>query len=426
MKRPTRHHVGPVDRNYSISLYSPRTITVLSSAGTVISSSTTPVEHRQAQLVVNNPWRQQKPAKLTPTARSLKHWRRDYPIMAQRVYNPSNGRTTVTTGPHFQAINSEWNRRYLNPTWAARDEQLRTEAVLEAMTKVKDQKWNAGVALAESAGVVQMASDFMNLITKTRKALRKGDYSKAYSDFRKKTNYMSYPAWKRKYWKDIRHVQSVREAKHIPQGWLYYHFGIAPTLSDIANAVEAHSTATADLLYSGALYVTGYAKETTKSTEFYVGGHMEHNVLRSVRVIIGVRPKSYLAAKASELGVTNPVEALWNRAPWSWAVDYFTSFGKWLSVLDTSYGWNWDEKWVESWRVVAASTWTPVSQGNTSYYPIQKGSIRYKHVDRRVRGDMYGPMGSILPQFKRRGPSVQQFSTLFSAFASAMRIPIRP
>jgi len=155
-------------------------------------------------------------------------------------------------------------------------------------------------------------------------------------------------------------------------------------------------------------------------------GHLEYNMLRSVRVIIGVRPKNYLLAKASELGVTNPVEALWNRAPWSWAVDYFTSFGKWLSVLDTSLGWTWDEKWVESWRVVASSTWTPVSQGKVSFYPVEKGSIRHKNINRKVRGDLYGPMGSILPQFKRRGPSVQQYSTLFSAFASAMRIPIRP
>lgn len=346
--------------------------------------------------------------------------------MTRRVYSPSNGRTTVTHGPIFEAINGEWNRRYLSPTWTANDEQLRTEAVIDAMTKVKDQKWNAGVALAESAGVAQMTADFMSLVTRTRKALRKGDFEQAYRDFRKKTNYMSYPAWKRKYWKDVRHVRSVREAQHIPKGWLYYHFGIAPTLSDIADAANAHSTALADLAYAGAMYVTGYAKQTTKTTEMYAGGHMEHNVLRSVRVTIGVRPKNYLVAKASELGVTNPVEALWNWGPWSWAVDYVANIGDWLSVLDTSLGWNWDEKWAESFRVVANSTWTPVSQGNISYYPVVKGIIRHKRIDRRVRGDMYGPMGSILPQFKRRGPSVQQFSTLFSAFASSMRIPIRP
>jgi len=425
LKRPPRHHIGPVNRNYSITLPSEKTSTVYRSNGVVESVTNSKPEHRAAQLTVNNPWRQQKPAKLTPTARTLNHWRRDVPIMTVTTRGPG-GRYTVAIGPHNAPIDGEWSRRYLSPTYGTYDEQLRTEAVLEAMTKVKDQKWNAGVALAESAGVVQMASDFMSLITRTRKALRKGETAKAYRDFRKKTKYMSYPAWRQKYWKDVNHVRSVREAKHIPTGWLYYHFGIAPTLSDIADAAEAHSTAIADLLYSGALYVTGYAKQTTKTAETYMYGHLEYNMLRSVRVIIGVRPKNYLLAKASELGVTNPVEALWNRAPWSWAVDYFTSFGKWLSVLDTSLGWTWDEKWVESWRVVASSTWTPVSQGKVSFYPVEKGSIRHKNINRKVRGDLYGPMGSILPQFKRRGPSVQQYSTLFSAFASAMRIPIRP
>lgn len=426
MKRPHRKHIGPVNRNYNITLPSDKTVTVYRSNGTVESVTNTRQEHRAAALTVNNPWRQQKPAKLTPTARTLNHWRRDIPIMTVTTRGLSGGRYSVAVGPHNAPISGEWNRRYLSPTYYTYDEQLRTEAVLEAMTKVKDQKWNAGVALAESAGVVQMATDLMSLVTRTRTALRKGEFAKAYRDFRKKTKYMSYPEWKRKYWAEVRHVRSVRESQHIPSGWLYYHFGIAPTLSDIADAAEAHSTATADLLYSGALYVTGYAKQTTKQAEKYANGHLEYNVLRSVRVIIGVRPKSYLLAKASELGVTNPVEALWNRAPWSWAVDYFTSFGKWLSVLDTSLGWEWDDKWVESWRVVASSTWTPQSTPNITFYPPEKGRITHKNIDRKVRGDLYGPMGSILPRFKRRGPSLQQFSTLLSAFAVSMRIPIRP
>lgn len=426
MGYPTRKHIGPVDRNYSVNLRASKTSTVYNSDGTVRTINVFDEEHRAAQFVVNNPWRQQKPAKLTPTARTLNHWKRLTPVMTVTTTGQAAGRYTVASGPHFAPISSEWNRRYLSPNYYTYDEQLRTEAILHAITKVKDQKWNAGVALAESAGVVQMATDLMGLVTRTRTALRKGEFEQAYRDFRAKTKYMSYPAWKRKYWQDVRHVRSVRESQRIPKGWLYYHFGIAPTLSDIADAAEAHSTAVADLAFGGALTVTGYAKQTTKVGEPFMNGHMQYNVLRSVRVVLGVRPKGYLLAKASELGVTNPVEALWNWAPWSWAVDYFTSFGKWLSVLDTSLGWTWDEKWVESWRVVATSTWTPISQGNVKYYPVQKGSIHHKNIDRKVRGDLYGPMGSILPRFKRRGPSVQQYSTLLSAFASSMRIPIRP
>lgn len=426
-----RRGKGPNDRNYNVALTSDLLTVVYNSNGTVRSASSSKAAHRSARLTVDNPWRPKKPRGLDPTARSLNWWRVINPIVKTTTVG-SAGRITVTTGPHTAPLAAEWNRWYLSTPVTGSDEQLRTEAILEALAKVKDQKWNAGVALAESSGVAKMAMDAMALIVRTRTALRKGEFAKAYRDFRKQTRYMSYPAWKRKYWAEVRHVRSVREAQHIPSGWLYYHFGIKPTLNDISDATLALQTNLVDLLYGRALFVRGYAKETTKHRENFksgksYNGFLQRDVLRSVRVTIRVRPKSYMVAKLSELGVTNPPEAVYNAIPFSWVLDYFTSFGSWLGALDTSLGWEFADTWSEAWRTTAKSTFTPVSNASITYgYPLEAGTISWKNVTRKVRGDLYGPMGSILPQWKRRGPSTQQLSNMLSVLATSMRVTIRP
>nr|UUW20983.1 MAG: maturation protein [ssRNA phage SRR6960799_10] len=420
--------LGPRNRNFDIYLKAERRLISLRNYVPTGTVQVVDAEHRGAQLRVNNPWRQQKPATLDPTARTLNYWKRVYPYLDYTTAVGSGGYHTRSVGPWPDALNSEWNARYLSPIYGQWDEQLRTEAILDALSKVKDQKWNAGVALAESEGVAQMAVDCMQLIAKTRTALRKGDFGKAYSDFRRKTNYMSYPAWKRKYWNDIRHVQSVRRSQDIPKGWLYYHFGIAPTIADISDAAEAHQTNLADLLYQSAPFVVGYAKQTYRTSTMRSFAKVDYSFLRSVRVKIRLTPKNTMVGKLSELGLTNPPEALYNRVPFSWVVDYFSTFGDWLGALDTSLGWNFADKWEECWRVNATSLIIPVNgySGVKIAYPSEKGIIRHKNITRNVRGDLYGPMGSILPTWKRRGPSAGQISNLLSVLATSMRATVRP
>lgn len=423
------HLGGPVNRNFNVSLLQDRLRVTYRPDGSVESNELTRQEHRSAALTVNNPWRA-KPAKLTPTARTLNHWRRECGVTRVTTRGPG-GRYTITDGPHTEPITMEWIRRYLSPTYRTYDEQLRTEAILEALQAVKDQKWNAGVSIAESAGVAKMAVDAMNLVVRTRNGLRKAEFGRVYEEFRRRTKAKPYPTWRRENWQKVRHIKSIRESQHIPSGWLYYHFGIKPTLDEIDGAVAAYGSRLADLAFQKALFTRGYSKHTHKQVEQLAkssyAGTMEYEWLRSIRVIIGVRPKNFALSKLSELGVTNPPEAVYNAIPFSWLVDYFTSFGDWLSVLDTSLGWEFDDKWVESWRVVASSKFTPASSDRVTYgYPPTKCSISHKNINRVVRGDLYGPMGSILPQFKRKGPSLQQISNLLSVLSSSMRVPIRP
>jgi hypothetical protein len=316
------------------------------------------------------------------------------------------------------------------------NEQLRTEAILQALSAVKDQKWNAGVMIAESRGVAQMAMDLMSLVARTRTLIKKGDFRAAYRNFRKaKPDVMSYPAWRRKHWAEVRHVQSVRRASKIPQGWLYYHFGIKPTINDISAMVDDFSRRKAEMAFEYGGIARGYARHTIRQKgnlqlfnyspcEY---GDYEHLVVRSVRVAIGVRPKPSFIGRLSTLGITNPPEALYNGMPFSWLLDYFTSLGDWLSVLDSNVGFIWDTHWTESWRTIYQSKFTPRSGPGVSYkWPVAPDYATRKDVNRVVRGDLYGPMGSILPQMKRKGPSAQQYSNLLSVVSTLFQGTIRP
>lgn len=384
------------------------------------------IESRRASLTVNNPYRSKKPPGLwPPTARTLTH---DLRINGTGTYRYTNqaGLRLYTIGVAEglnDVINSTAN--YMLP--AGLDERLRTEAIFDAMSKVKDQQWNAGVMLAEANGVVTMIEDFGNLIIRTRSALRTRRYKQAYREYRQATRSDSYPLWRRKYENELRKTKrgraELKRKADIPRTWLYYHFGIAPTVNDISTAINQIGMGSVDSPFDMGGYVTGYAKETMKkqafngNSTFGRAGMMYFDTLRSVRVSIRVAPKPTFLNRLSKFGVTNPPEALWNRAPFSWVVDYFTTFGDWVSLLDVGLGWQFADKWTESFRTVRQCKM--VYQRSGSYIPIgmKPATWNYKTINRVVRGDLYGPMGSVLPTLKRRGPSVQKISNLLSVIA---------
>lgn len=434
-----RAKCGPRDRNYNETLEGDVTYTVYR-AGSLYSFNTFRREHRQARLQVNNPYRASKPRGLEPTERNLRHHIRKAPVVDWQSaqvpfaeFPPSIGWSSRYQGPHTDAMYDEWNARYLTPTWGEYDEQLRTEAVLEALTRLKDQKWNAGVALAESQGVAEMATDALALVVRTREALRKGDFKDAYTKFRGKiagnhrlkAEVLDYPAWRRKYWQDVRHAESVRRSAKIPKGWLYYNFAIAPTLADISDAADAHQTKLADLLYGETPFVSGYARQTYRDSIMRAGHfRCDFSALRSVRVKIGVRPRNFVLAKMSELGLTNLPEAAYNRMPFSWVFDYFSTLGEWLSALDSSVGWHLSDSWEECWRIKASTIITPVSTDLDHFtWPLDRGFIKHKDVTRDIRTDLYGPMGSILPTFNRRVPSLKKFTNLLSVLSLMGKVP---
>jgi len=435
-KRVPRYHFpAKADRNYNVLInahldvqYERPTVGLESGWDTSLMSVS-----KVGKLVVSETVRRPKKANLTvPTARSLRHDRYVAGHGGRYTWLNTGWDLYRLRGVESQNVYATIINDFVNPLVgdSSDDEAMRAEAILEAMSAVKDQRWNAGVMLAESKGVAEMAEGVLQLIADTRRALLKKEFKKAYTTFRKQTKYMSYPEWKRKYWAQVRRDKAFDKAGTIPGTWLYYHFGLKPTIDDITDAADDFALRKTDLAFGQGGVVHGYAKKTTKRTSYgYQNAHeqaysgdFEMTALHSVRVVIRVQPKASFLNKLSSLGVTNPPEAAWNAVPFSWFVDYFTSFGEWLGALDTGLGWEFAETWTESWRTTAKVTFSPRS-GNSVFYewPSQNSVYNLKVLNRIVKKDLYGPMGTVLPHFERKGPSVQRIANALAVAASLFK-----
>jgi hypothetical protein len=304
--------------------------------------------------------------------------------------------------------------------------------LIDALTKLKDQKFNAGVAIAESEGVARMLVDAGRAITRVRTALHKREYKSAYQQFRKAfPDVESYPSWRRRHLKDLSHVESIRHAKSYPEGYLYYHYGIKPTINDIDGAVsEVITRGHFNPSVQGAK-VVGYAKVRQAGVAHGsdTGFNFDHHWswLNSMRVILHVYPKNRGLQMASQLGVTNPGEAIWNRIPFSFLVDYFVSVGDWLHILDSWVGWDfssWEaiERKVGENKIVLANS----QEASLGYHVMSPGHVRYKKIKRDVVPSLYGPMADVIPMVKLRNPSMTQVTSMLSLLATSFKRTVRP
>lgn len=382
---------------------------------------------RSASLVVVNPWRAKKPASLieNPTPRTLTYRTVTHPIGVTTRRDLRNGRQYRFTGTHagtqpaFQA-----GTKSVRP-------QLLNEAIIDGLQRLKDQKWNAGVAVAESSGLARMLTDAVRTATRARRSLLDGDLKKAYNRFRKDTKYMSYPAWRKKYWNQVKNVGSVRKNARIPSGWLYYHYGLKPTINDIDSAMQ-------DFLLGAQKNpdyfrgtVQGYASSkqmfTTQKLSPYSPVMVSyHKNLESVRVIMPVRPKdNTFVNRLSQLGATNVPEAAWNGTPFSFVVDYLYSVGDVLSVLDTHVAWSFDDV-IECYRDLKTVKTVPTFGPATVHMNVSKGRETSKSINRKIHIPVYGPIGMILPMRKRGGLSAMTISKLLSLMATGFKQTVRP
>lgn len=418
--------IGPRDRNYSVTLTDRYLFQQRPLAGGDWSTMTDiESQHRYARLSVNNPWRERKPDGLVPTDRLLQHWRLDSPVVDAGWKGSVEYRLQ---GPLAGTAN-----RALNITPDSLWESVRNEAILDALSKLKDQKFNAGVAVAEAEGVARLVVDGANFVRRARYLLRHGDYRSAYQKFREyDPRYLTYPDWRRKYWDEVRHVESVRHNQQIPGGWLYYHYGLKPTIDDIDAACQEMilKDRTNPNYFNGK--VVGFAKvvsqTTQQHTEQWITSNIEVFLRESMRVILHVQPKGF-AGKLSQLGMTNPAEAVYNRIPFSFVVDYFTTVGDWLSVLDSWVGWeigNWEECLRQVWTGTIVPSYDDSQDGTLTKLSFTPGRYSRKDVWRVVKHDPYGPFGSILPQVKLRGPSLNQIASMLSLLATGFNPTVRP
>lgn len=131
-------------------------------------------------------------------------------------------------------------------------------------------------------------------------------------------------------------VKHTARWNHIPEAYTAFHFGIAPLMRDIFDALERLQA----LAKPKPEPISVTKSYTVTSVKSYPYGPQE-DVIRlrqSVRMSGWVSVLDEKTALLSDLGVTNPAAPLWEVTPVSWLVDWFVPVGQYLNLFSDLRG----------------------------------------------------------------------------------------
>lgn len=365
-------------------------------------------------------WERKRPVTLNPTPYDLSNYVARVPVGKSVIDYPEYNLRQVYEGSLSTAIlPSGWKP-------ASVIDQLRNEALIDALVRLKDQKFNTGVAIAEANGVASMGYDLMRTIAATRRRIRKADLKGAYDVFRRHIQKPgdTWKAFKSKYSDSLTRADML---SNVPSNWLYYHFGILPTLSDINSLHEdwfrKHAVPGGNTWHGkvrgSAKYVTE-RRDSFQLSHYCIANSLAMQDVQSMRVVLSVSPVNDFLARLAQMGAMNVPEAAWNGTPFSWVVDYFYSMGDWLSVLDAGMGYEFGNT-VESFRRITrwgADSFTTTKGPQLSSVQATPYRVRETLLNRRVVVELYPPMYRVRPMAKLKGPSLKQFANMTSVLAS--------
>nr|UJQ85712.1 MAG: hypothetical protein 1 [Leviviridae sp.] len=199
---------------------------------------------------------------------------------------------------------------------------LRDSANTKALLRLKDQKVNLSVAFAERKETMDLFAGVCTTIAKQVRAFRHG---------------------KPKLWAQVKKYEGGPHWKKTPKAWLQLQYGWNPLMADISGAAQAMAKAEADRKAFRA-HVKGRANTEVLdviktpcmgTTYMQLDVETKHGVTTELFYYLNVP----LIVPFTQLGLTNPLELIWERIPYSFVVDWFIPIGNWLSSLDSDFGW---------------------------------------------------------------------------------------
>lgn len=245
------------------------------------------------------------------------------------------------------------------------------ECVTEALTKLKDQSINFGVALAEVQQTANLVGTTASKLARSVNCLKRRDFTGAFQA-------LGVVASKGR-------AQALSRYRKVPDQWLELQYGWKPLLSDVHGASETLARkdegffrATVTARRSNADSGTEYVNQPECGVAAY-----RYSRTTGCFVRFDFKPGNDFAAAMSRAGVTNPFEISWEKVPFSFVVDWFLPIGDFVSNFDATVGWHFGSgsKSVLSRQVITSKA---APETNGSY----TGSYRAIVLERTVYGSV--------------------------------------
>lgn len=218
---------------------------------------------------------------------------------------------------------SRWNL----PVPLPLDASLRSQLIYRALAKVKDEKINLAVTLAEIGSVVGMITKHAVKLKSAYTAAKQGNWKKAYDVLGISRDYKS-------------------GKRDLASGWLEIIYGWLPLIMDIHGGVEEINRKVLSEGYTlvgrarseASDYVTVNAPNTYRQGLCPISVSTDVLLERTQKVSFWFRVDMPALQRAAALGVTNPLLVAWELTSFSFVADWFITIGDWLSSLDATVG----------------------------------------------------------------------------------------
>lgn len=211
---------------------------------------------------------------------------------------------------------------------------LANRALIRARNNLKDTSLDLGVAFGERRETAKFVGDTLGLM---------GDFLSTLWDARKgKVRKKTKKKLKRLVEK-ITGKDSYEAFKKIPSLRLQWQYAVKPLMSDIYGAVTSlddHSRDSWKVTVKGKAHFKAKDKAVPVfQTDAFSQSTCEAEIFHGCMVRIDVQPGNDALRKASQLGLTNPVNTVWELVPLSFVLDWAYPLGEYFSSLDAMVGW---------------------------------------------------------------------------------------
>lgn len=256
----------------------------------------------------------------------------------------------------------------------AKNEDHFRQAFVDALTKLKDQKVNLGVAMAEAQQTANLLGSTATRFARSISAFRRGRYKQAAAAL-------------------------GASLKKTPQNWLELQYAWKPLMADIHGSFSelARSRPAAFAFACKGIVREEWEELIVQNDGARTGRADRIRRFRGCFVRLDFLPNNTFFETLSRAGLSNPAEVLWEKVPFSFVVDWFYTVGDTLSVLDATHGFQFLSGTVTDRRELNVSVGPSPNGGVETQSRRFRGKMRDFLLDRQVLRDL---PATVRPRFK--------------------------